>query len=116
MMRPVIARAVALGPHAVPVDQLLPLTEDADPVTRALLLHRAGKHDDAVKLLADQPSPRAQLVRALAEHARGRTAEARQALEQAARAPDARLPWDARIELDLLKREAETRLKPAPGQ
>jgi WD40 repeat protein len=113
--RAAVARAVALGPHPLPAAQLLPLTEGVDAVTRALLLHRAGKHDEAVKLLADQSSPRAQLVRALAERARGRPAEAAQALAKVA-APDTLLPWEERLELDLLRREAEALLKAPPGQ
>jgi hypothetical protein len=36
-----------------------------------------------------------------------RSAEAAQAIAQAAAAPAAQLPWDERLELDLLKREAE---------
>ncbi len=115
-LRPAVARALALGPHAIPAAQLLPLTEGVDVVTRALLLHRAGKHDDAVKLLADQSGPRAQLVRALAEQARDHPAEATQALAQAGRSVEAQLPWDERLELDLLRREAEALLKPPPAQ
>jgi hypothetical protein len=81
-----------------------------------LLLHRAGKHEDAVRLLADQPGPRAQLVRALAERASGHAAEAEQALARAAGAPTAELPWDERLELEVLKREAEVLLKPPPAR
>jgi CTP:molybdopterin cytidylyltransferase MocA len=60
-----------------------------------------------VKLLADQPDRRTQLVRALDEQARGRPAEAAQALAQAAAAPPAQLAWDEFPELDVLKGEAE---------
>jgi hypothetical protein len=115
-LRPAVARAVALGPGAVPAARLLPLAEGADAATRALLLHRAGRPDDAVKLLGDQSGPRALLVRALAEQARGRPAEAARALAQAAGAGDTGLPWDERLERDLLRREAEALLKPPPGQ
>jgi hypothetical protein len=115
-LRPGVARTVALGSDPVPAARLLPLAKGVDAVTRALLLHRAGKHDDAVKLLADQSGPRAQLVRALAEQARERHAEAARALAQAAGAPTARLPWEERLELDLLKREAETLRKPTPAR
>jgi hypothetical protein len=114
-LRPAVARIVALGPGAVPAARLLPLAEGADAVTRALLRHRAGKHDDAVKLLADQSGVRALLVRALAEQARGRPAEAARALAQAARAAAASLPWDERLEREVLRREAEALLKPPPG-
>jgi hypothetical protein len=113
VLRPPVARAVGLGPHPLPAAQLLPLAVGVDAVTRALLLHRAGKHDEAVKLLADQSGPRAQLVRALAEQARGRTAEAAQALAKVA-APGGQLPWEDRLELDLLRREAEALLKAPP--
>jgi hypothetical protein len=116
VLRPAVARAVALGQHPVPAAQLLPLAEGVDVVTQALLLHRAGKHDGAVKLLADQSGPRAQLVRALAEQARGRPAEAARALAQAAGGQAAQLPWDERLELDLLKREAEAQQKPPPAR
>ena len=76
-----------------------------------------------MQLLADQSWPRALLFRALAEHARGHRAEAKQALEQAVKwleAPSqanpkktnaAALPWDERLEADLLRREAESLLK-----
>jgi hypothetical protein len=110
-----VARAVALGPHPLPAVQLLPLAEGVDAVTRALLLHRAGQHDEAMKLLADQSGLRARLVRALAEQARGRPAEAAQALAQAG-APGASLPWEDRLELDLLRREAQALLKAPPAQ
>ncbi len=66
-------------------------------------MHRAGKHDAAAKLLADQSGLRARLARALVEHARGRRAEAGQALAQAGGEPTAERPWDERLELDLLK-------------
>jgi eukaryotic-like serine/threonine-protein kinase len=116
VLRPQLARVIALGPHSLPAEQLLPLAEGVDVVTRALILHRAGKHEDAVKLLADQTSPRAHLVRALAEHARGRSIEAAQALTQAAGIPAADLPWDERLELELLKRDAERLIKSAPAR
>jgi tRNA A-37 threonylcarbamoyl transferase component Bud32 len=115
-LRPGAARVVALGPHPIPAAQLLPLAEGVNAVTQALILHRAGKHDDAVKRLAGQSGLRTQLVRALIERARGRATEAAHALAEAAGAPAARLPWDERLELDLLKREAETLLKPPAGR
>jgi WD40 repeat protein len=116
MLRPVVARAVALGSHSFPATELLPLAEGADVVTRALLLHRAGKYEDAVMLLADQSDRRAQLVRALAEQARGRSAAAAQALGQAAGAPATRLSWTERLELEVLRREAESAQKSPPKQ
>jgi WD40 repeat protein len=114
VLRPAVARAVALGPGTVPAARLLSLAEGVDAVTRALLLHRAGQHEAAVKLLADKSGQRALLVRALAEQTRGRRTEAAQALAQAVRAGVAGLPWDERLELDLLKREAEALLKELP--
>jgi hypothetical protein len=116
-------RVLTLGPQAVPPDRLLALAEGADPVTCAAICHRAGQHDETVKLLAGRSEPRALFFRALAEHARGRPAEARRALEQAAAALEApgpgnatlplgrRLAWDERLELELLKREADAQLK-----
>jgi hypothetical protein len=77
---------------------------------------RAGKHDGAVRLLADQSGPRALLVCALAEQSRGRRAEAAQALAQAANAPAAQLPWDERLEPEVLKRTAEALVKSRPVQ
>jgi WD40 repeat protein len=115
-LRPAVARVVALAPGTVPAARVLPLAEGADPVTRALLLHRAGKHDDALKLLADQPGVRALLVRALAEQACGRPAEAARALDQAAGTAAAPLSWDERLERDLLRREAEALYRPPPGK
>jgi WD40 repeat protein/tRNA A-37 threonylcarbamoyl transferase component Bud32 len=122
-LRPLVARAAALQPAAVPVDRLLPLAEGADPLTRALLLHRGGKSEDALKLIAGQTDSRVLLVCALAAHALGRTADANKAYEQAAQWLDERtkgdpnvtnlaaLPWDARLEAEVLRREAEQCLK-----
>jgi hypothetical protein len=115
-LRPAVARAVALGPHSIEAGRLLSLAPGVDIVTRALLLHRAGKHDDAVKLLADQSGQRAQLIRALAEQARGSTGKAAQALARAVRMPATELRWDEHLELELLKNEAEALLKPASGK
>jgi WD40 repeat protein len=137
-LRPSVARACTLGPAAVPVDRLLLLAEGADPLTRALLLYRDGKSEDALKIIAGQTDARALLVSALAAHACGRPADAKKAYEQAAqwldeRAPSApapsavtsiyeraaqpkianldTLPWDARLEAEVLRREAEQSLK-----
>jgi hypothetical protein len=106
-LRPAVARTVALGPDAIPVARLLHLAEGIDPITRALLLHRAGQHTEAVKLLVDQSGPRALLVLALAEQALGRPAEAARVLARAARAAAAPLPWDEHLERDLLRHQAE---------
>jgi hypothetical protein len=120
---PVVARACALGSGVVGAGRLLPLAEGADPVTRALVLHRDGKSEDALKLFAGQTDPRALLICALAAHAGGRPAEAKKAYEQAAQWLDERtkgdpnvtnlaaLPWDARLEAEVLRREAEQCLK-----
>jgi hypothetical protein len=114
---------LALGPAAFPAARLLPLAEGADPLTQALLLHRGGKSEDAMKLIAGQTDWRALLVRALAAHACGRPADAKKAYEQAAQWLEERaksgpkvtnmaaLPWDARLEAEVLRREAEECLK-----
>jgi hypothetical protein len=121
-LRPLVARAVALQPEAVPADKLLSLAEGADPVTRALLLSRGGKSEDALKLVAGQTDPRALLVCALVNCDRGRPADARKTYEQAVEwlnKPTGEaskttnldtLPWDARLQAEVLRREAERRL------
>jgi WD40 repeat protein/serine/threonine protein kinase len=116
VLRPRVARAVALGPDSVPAAQLLALAEGAHSVTRGFLLHRAGQHAAAVKQLANQSGPRALLVRALAEQARGHTAQAAQALNQAGFASAVPRPWEERLELEVLRREARTLHQPAPAQ
>jgi hypothetical protein len=112
LVRACLLRRDALAEPA----RLLPLAGD-DPLLRGAVLCRAGRHDEAVRALAGSKDPVAVLFRALAEHGRGRDGAARQALDEAVRwlaAPspaDAkqtnaqRLPWDQRLEADLLSRE-----------
>jgi hypothetical protein len=121
-------RAAVVRPDGVPDPaRLLAFTTGADSVTRGAALCRAGRHDEAAKLLgpAQGPAqgPAGLLFLALAEHGRGRPAAAKQALERAVRwleAPNgydpertnyARLPWDERLEVDLLRREAQALLQ-----
>jgi hypothetical protein len=84
---------------------------------------RAGRHDAAAKLLGPVQEAPGLLYLALAEHGRGRPAAAKQALQRAVRwleAPSqddpertnhARIPWDERLEVDLLRREVEALLR-----
>jgi WD40 repeat protein/tetratricopeptide (TPR) repeat protein len=105
-------------------------TWHAVSVMRGAILCRAGRQEEALAALAKVQSPTfdgfAALWRARAECGRGRTAEARRALDEAiewlgAFAPgtsrtnlDA-LPWDNRLEMSLLRREVEELLKrPSP--
>jgi WD40 repeat protein/tRNA A-37 threonylcarbamoyl transferase component Bud32 len=126
-LRPLVARACALGPGAVGADRLLALAKFTDPLIQVLLLYHGGKPEEALKRIAGQTEPRALLVRALADHACGRTAEAKKAYQQAARWLDdgskgapkvtnlAALPWEARLEAEVLRREAEQCLKQPPA-
>jgi WD40 repeat protein/tRNA A-37 threonylcarbamoyl transferase component Bud32 len=96
--------------------RLLPLAGN-DPLLRGAVLCRAGRPDEAVRALAGSKEPVAVLFRALALHGQGQDDAARQALDEAVRwlaAPspgDAkqtnaqRLPWEQRLETDLLSRE-----------
>jgi hypothetical protein len=77
-------------------DRLLKLVRPGDDVTRAAILTRAGKYEEAAALLAPHTEPAALLYLALAEHGRGRDAAARQALERARQEPTDRLPWEHR--------------------
>ena len=127
MVRPAVVRPDAVADPA----RLLAFTTQADPVTRGAALCRAGRHDAAAHLLGPVPEGAGLLYLALAEHGRGRPAAAKEARQRAVRwleAPSrdnpertnhARLPWDERLEVDLLRREAETLLKsgqPAVGR
>jgi WD40 repeat protein len=115
------ARACVLAPGAVAKVTGLPaLAIFADPVTYAAALHRAGKHEDAVRILATRTGWRALLYRALAEHGRGKAGEARRALVEAVRQlglpSSPRVPPlspSERLESDLLRGEAEALLRRA---
>jgi tetratricopeptide (TPR) repeat protein len=119
VVRPAVVRSGAIADPA----RLLAFTAQADPVTRGAALCRAGRHDEAAKVLGPGQEVEGLLYLALAEHGRGRPGAAKQALERAVRwleAPSrydpertnyARLPWDERLEVDLLRREAEALLQ-----
>jgi hypothetical protein len=119
MVRPAVVRPDAVTDPA----RLLAFSTQADPVTRGAALCRAGRHDAAAQLLGRTPEGAGLLYLALTEHGRGRTAAAQEALQRAVRwleAPSrgdpgrtnhARLPWDERLEVDLLRREAEALLQ-----
>jgi DNA-binding beta-propeller fold protein YncE len=115
VVRPAVVRPDAVADPA----QLLAFSTQADPVTRGAALCRTGRHDAAAKLLGPVQEGPGLLYLALAEHGRGRPAAAQEALQRAVgwleapsrddpeRSNYARLPWDERLEVDLLRREAE---------
>jgi hypothetical protein len=116
-----VVRTCLLRPDGVAAAARLPPL--ADSVTRGAVLCRAGRWEEAVQELKFSRDGSSLLYRALAEHHRGRNAEAKKDLEQAVQwlaAPSpsdpqqtnaARLPWDERLEIDLLRREVEALLK-----
>jgi tetratricopeptide (TPR) repeat protein len=119
-----VVRPAVVRPDSIPDPaRLLAYSTQTDPVTRGAALCRAGRHDDAAKLLGPVQEAAGLLYLALAEYGRGRPAAAKEALQQAVRwleTPSrddsertnyARLPWDERLEVDLLRREAETLLQ-----
>jgi WD40 repeat protein len=119
VVRPAVVRPDAI---ADPV-RLLTYSTQADPLTRGAALCRAGQHDEAVKLLEPVQEAAGLLYLALAEHSRGRPAAAQKALYRAVgwlggsswddpeRTNYTRLPWDERLEVDLLRREIEALLQ-----
>jgi hypothetical protein len=112
---PAVVRPDAVADPA----RLLAFTTQADPFTRGAALCRAGRHDAAAKLLGPAQEAAGLLYLALSEHGRSRPAAAQEALQRAVRWLEApsrgdpersnytRLPWDERLEVDLLRREAE---------
>jgi WD40 repeat protein len=120
------ARTGVLHPDGLPEPlSWLPAVPESEPLTRAALLCRAGKHAEAVALLQPLKEPRAHLWRALAEHGRGDKAAAQKAFDEALaemerlcpgdpKADATPLPWEHRAEYEILKREAQALLKPAP--
>jgi uncharacterized protein with WD repeat len=117
------ARAAALQPQAVgDLDGVLRLVSPADRITRGALLCRAGRHEEAVKLLAGSSDARGLLWLALVEHGRHRPEAARQALANAMKwltAPSANAPRQSnavrlsaldRLEVTVLSREVEALL------
>ena len=119
MVCPAVIRPDAFADPA----RLLAFTTQADPVTRGAALCRAGRHDAAAQVLGPAEEGAGLLYLALAEQGRGGPAAAQTALQRAVRwleAPSrddpgrtnyARLPWDERLEVDLLRREAEALLQ-----
>jgi WD40 repeat protein len=126
-----VARACVLKGDALPPEgwQSLAGKRVEDPAVRAAVLCRAGRAAPALEALGEDRSPYALLVRALAEHGSGRADVARLALRQAVEwldgAPEPprwdgtktradELPWDRRLEIDTLRREVESLLRPPP--
>jgi WD40 repeat protein len=119
VVRPLFVRPDAVADPA----RLLGFSTQADPVTRGAALCRAGRLDDAAKELGPAEEAAGLLYLALAEHGRARPAAAQEALRRAVRwleAPSrddpersnyARLPWDERLEVGLLRREIEALLQ-----
>jgi hypothetical protein len=119
VVRPAVVRPDAVADPA----RLLAFMTQADPVTRGAALCRASRHDEAAQLLGPVQEGPGLLYLALAEHGRGRAAAANEALQRAVRwleAPSrddpeqsnyARLPWEERLEVDLLRREAQDLLQ-----
>jgi WD40 repeat protein/tetratricopeptide (TPR) repeat protein len=86
--------------------RLIPLTKDGTPEARGKVCCRTGRYDEAVELLGQlrhglvpdpTQSPLIALYLALAEHGRGRTAEAKQLLEEATRWWDQPSPYDPKL-------------------
>ena len=104
---------------------LLPQLPEYDLLTRGAVLCRAGRHREALRLLRQSPDVVARFYQALTEQGQGRPGTARQLLAGAAgwlRMPsaqdrgltnEARLPWDVRLEIDLLRAEVEALLAPS---
>jgi tetratricopeptide (TPR) repeat protein len=137
----VLVWTAVAGPNALPDPaRLVALAEKAaaSPSPRAAAgrplgaaLYRAGQLDRAadqlratILALGEEASVHEQLFLALAEQRRGHDDQARQWLERAARVldatpaargrydVDAALFWNERLELDLLRREAEALVQP----
>ncbi|HZH44227.1 MAG TPA: tetratricopeptide repeat protein [Lysobacter sp.] len=78
-----------------------PALADIVQVRLARLLIDAGKHDEALKLLADNATPAALEARGDAEFARGRREQAREAYAQALTKTDVAAPLRRLLELKL---------------
>jgi WD40 repeat protein len=117
-----VARLCTLRPGAVADPAGLLPWAPADPIARGALLYRAGRTKESVPLLRGRTEATALLYLALAEQACAAPREAKQHLEDATRwltAPSRedpkqtnadRLPWDERLEIDLLRGEAQALL------
>jgi hypothetical protein len=122
--RSAMARTAALHSQADgDLDGLLRLVSQTDWATRAALLCRAGRHEEAASLLAGRRDARGLLWLALAEHGRHRPDAARQALTRAVQSLAAasragyfqqsnavRLSPLDRLEVAVLRREVEALL------
>jgi WD40 repeat protein/tetratricopeptide (TPR) repeat protein len=115
-------RVVTLAEVAVAKD------EKSFPNVRALgaALYRAGRYEEAVTRLSEatilsQDAPTAWLFLAMAQHRMGKTDEARQWLNKVAQwlaeagAQGQSLTWVERLEVKLLRAEAEALFKAPPG-
>jgi WD40 repeat protein len=112
--------AVVLADGIEDIKRLKPFLELDDRVTRAAVLHRSGEPKEAAEALKDTNDEVGLLFLALAEHRRGRPAEARKALDRLRQsllsaaadplAPTPPLPWQKRLEVNLLLQEAEASL------
>jgi WD40 repeat protein/tRNA A-37 threonylcarbamoyl transferase component Bud32 len=117
-----VARCAAVLADGIEdIKQLKPFPELNDPVTRGAVLFRSGKPKEAAEALKDTNDEVGLLFLALAEHGRGRPAEARKALDRLRQlllnaaadplAPSPALPWQKRLEVYLLFQEAEALLQ-----
>jgi tetratricopeptide (TPR) repeat protein len=117
-----VVQAVALAEKALKLSPNNPtyLT------TLGATLYRAGRFDEAVLRLkeaqaapfGDSSGPRILLFFAMAEHRLGHADQAKQWLQKAVKAIDqlpSSLSWDQRLELRLLREEAEAVLKMPSG-
>jgi hypothetical protein len=116
---------------------LLPLLGPNEQLLRGAVLCRAGRHGEALEVLAalktypawTEDKAWAALYRALAEHARGHIAEARSAFQEAIQGMDAPSlvgrsglsnielrSWTTRVELQTLRREVADLVGEKPGQ
>jgi hypothetical protein len=106
--------------------RLLALSEGPEADVHGAALCRAGRYAEAVKVLSGNQYVSAWFFRALAEGRHGHRAEAKQTLRTVVRwlespsRTDPRqtnadgLPWQVRLEVDVLRREVEELLAPAP--
>ncbi|HKB42202.1 MAG TPA: tetratricopeptide repeat protein, partial [Gemmataceae bacterium] len=117
-----------LGPGAVPdPNRLVELFDQAvtGPIaqapqyasTRRAALFRAGRFEAAMEGRWDPSSPQDLLFQAMARWRQGRHDEARKALDEVRKRIGGRSPeqtsWEARLEVEVLRREAEGLVKPA---
>jgi tetratricopeptide (TPR) repeat protein len=109
----VLAVCVPVSDALADMKELVPLAQTAQvlkfnvPLLGAAL-YRAGQYQAALKPLSEgQPRAWNQLFLAMAYHRLGQADKAREYLELATKHKTAASPWPERIEVDLLRREAE---------